>query len=585
MKSSTTANGLTLRVIAGTHSAILGFDLQENKRKGCLGFSVQRFDLGPAQGPPAPAGAVPTRWLPNLLQFAPAAAPAGTLATTETAPLQKFRWGDYTLRPGQRYRYRLVPRYGTPSQLLWNLQGQPLSDQDGVSVEVTTEDPTHPDTMVFFNRAAAASGAFNQKFAQVKDVSDNSPDAAAARKWLSNGLEEGLLAFLAQATGPGYALHAAIYEFQKPNLLAALQAAAQRGAAVEVVYHARQKSAGEASADHTKAQNEQAIAAAGLAGTPGLALHPRRADPQAAIMHNKFVVLLRQDAAGPPQPVAVWTGSTNWTDGGLYGQLNVGHGVYEARAAALYERYFQLLKADLPAHDLKHQLASLTPVSLLLPKGEQITPIFSPQSSNSMLHLYASLCAGAQCLLVSAPFALSPIVLAALTKRPAGTAQFMLLDKASSLGSGEEVHLIEDDPASSIAVATTLSSPLHDFQNHVLEGREGFHHAGIHIHSKIILADPFGSDPILVTGSANFSNNSTEVNDSNSLLVRGHSAVADIYATDFMRMFEHYHFRASAAKAPADKPLGLKADDTWADKYYVKGSKEARDRRLFAGTL
>ncbi len=585
MKSSISKNGLTLRVIAGTHSAILGIDLQENKRKGCLGFSIQRTDLGPANGAAAVAPK-PPRWLPNMLQFATAAVPAaGQYATTDTAPLQKFRWGDYALYPGQRYRFRVVPRYGTPGQLLWNQQGTALSDSDGVVVEVATEDPLHPETMVIFNRAAAASEAFNQKFKNVKDVSDASAEAALARKWLSNGLEEALLAYLAQATGPDYSLHAAVYEFQKPTLLAALKAAAQRGATVDVVYHARQKGTDEAATDDTKRKNEQAIADAGLAGTPNLTLRPRQANPQAAIMHNKFVVLLKKDAAGQPQPLAVWTGSTNWTDGGLYGQLNVGHAVFEPKVAATYEQCFQLLATDPTPHDLKHALEGLTPVSLLLPKGEQVVPIFSPQNSDAMLHLYASLCQNSRCLFVSAPFALSPIVLAALTKRPPETAQFMLLDKQGSLGKGEQVNIIQNDPATSIAVATTLSSPLHDFQNHLLEEREGFHHAGIHIHSKIILADPFGSDPILVTGSANFSNNSTEVNDSNSLVVRGHTAVADIYATDFMRMFEHYHFRASLAKAPATKPLGLAADDTWADKYYVVGSKEAHDRRLFAGTL
>ena len=584
MKSSITKNGLTLRVIAGTHSAIIGIDLQESKRKGCLGFSVQRTDLGPAGGPAGEQGPA-ARWLPNMLRFNTAPAAGNGVATTDTAPLQKFRWGDYALYPGRHYRFRVVPRYGTPDNLLWNPAGTPLSDKDGVTVDVTTEDPTHPETMVFFNRAAAASEAFNRKFRGVKDISDTSPQAEQARKWLSNGLEEGLLAYLGQAASSDYALHAAIYEFQKPSLLAALKAAAQRGASVQVVYHARQKAPGEAATDATKAKNEQAIAAAGLASVPGLTLHPRKANPQAAIMHDKFVVLLKKDAAGQLQPVAVWTGSTNWTDGGLYGQLNVGHAVYETKVADTYEQYFQLLATDPAPHDLKHALETLTPVSLLLPNGEQTVPIFSPQSSEVMLHLYASLCANAKCLLVSAPFALSPILLAALTKKPAGTAQFMLLDKQGSLGKGEEVHLVEDDPATSIAVATTLSSPLHDFQNNLLAEREGFHHAGIHIHSKIILADPFGSDPILVTGSANFSNNSTTVNDSNSLVVRGHPAVADIYVTDFMRMFEHYHFRASMAKAPPTQPLGLKPDDTWADKYYVKDSKEARDRRLFAGTL
>src|SRR5262249_36030463 len=101
------------------------------------------------------------------------------------------------------------------------------------------------------------------------------------------------------------------------------------------------------------------------------------------------------------------------------------------------------------------------------------------------------------------------------------------------------------------------------------------------------LVDPLGSDPILVTGSANFSRNSTEVNDSNSLVIRGHTAVADIYLTEFMRMFEQYHFRASVAAAGGklkSKPLGRHADDTWSEKYYVKDRTAERDRRMFAGT-
>ena len=131
---------------------------------------------------------------------------------------------------------------------------------------------------------------------------------------------------------------------------------------------------------------------------------------------------------------------------------------------------------------------------------------------------------------------------------------------------------------------------LTDFQEGMLKKTtaEHYHHAGIHIHSKIILADPFGDDPILVTGSANYSNNSTIHNDSNSLLVRGNTAVADIYATEFLRMFEHYRFRAEKAKAEAAKatepPLGLKEDDSWSAPYYVEGSNDELGRKLFAGT-
>jgi len=303
-------------------------------------------------------------------------------------------------------------------------------------------------------------------------------------------------------------------------------------------------------------------------------------------MHNKFLVLL-QKVDGKLVSKAVWTGSTNWTDGALYGQLNVGHAVYDEEVAQIYDSYFNVLHDDASATATKQALATLTPVSLTVPPGHQVIPVLSPQSDDTMLHLYSSLCEGAKSLLVSAPFALSPIILRALSNKNDQAMRFMLLDKVSSLGGPEEVNVIEGDPGNSIAVATTLSSPLHDFQTKLLEGKESFHHAGIHIHSKIFAIDPFGSDPIIVTGSANFSNNSTVVNDSNTLIIRGNTAVADIYACEFMRMFEHYHFRAKvAAKAKEKGSLGmaLSESDAWTKKYYVKDSLEEKDRRLFAGT-
>jgi phosphatidylserine/phosphatidylglycerophosphate/cardiolipin synthase-like enzyme len=455
--------------------------------------------------------------------------------------------------------------------------------EDGVEVEVTTEDPTSQETAVVFNRAAAASGAFNMKFGNVKNLEEDTEDAKAARAWLSHGLEEAILAFLARAEDESYALHAAIYEFQKPELLQGLKDALARGVDVQVVYHHRQKN----DEDKTATKNDAAINKVDEAVQTNRlkdVVTQRKANPQAAIMHNKFVVLLKE-VDGEKVPQAVLSGSTNWTDGGIYGQLNVAHMVYDPDVAATYEAYFQLLKADTQASPLKHALSAITPISLLLPGEHKVVPIFSPQDNDTMLHLYAGLSENAKCLMISAPFALSPIILAALTKKRDDVLRFMLLDKMGSLGKGEEVHVIQGDPANSIAAATTLSSPLHDFQGKLLEGKESFHHAGIHIHSKIILVDPFGSDPILVTGSANFSRNSTEVNDSNSMVIRGHTAVTDIYVTEFMRMFEHYHFRSSEAAADAEKPMALAEDDSWSKKYYVKDSIAERDRRMFAGTL
>src|SRR4051812_45112735 len=108
MRASLTKNGLTLRVIAGTTNVILGMNLEARKRPQCLGFSIRRIDLDKN------GAKVAERWLPNMLKF-----PADTTKdniTTLIAPLQKFRWGDYTCDPGHTYRYQVVPRYGQPKK-------------------------------------------------------------------------------------------------------------------------------------------------------------------------------------------------------------------------------------------------------------------------------------------------------------------------------------------------------------------------------------------------------------------------------------------------------------------------------------
>lgn len=261
-------------------------------------------------------------------------------------------------------------------------------------------------------------------------------------------------------------------------------------------------------------------------------------------------------------PQAVWTGSTNWTDGAICGQLNVGHAFYDPEIAAVYEQLFQHLRADEAASPLKAALAKLTPVPAKLPTEPGVYPLFSPQPSQAMLDLYGAVCANARCLLVCAPFELATQIRDTFTKHAPDALHFLLVDKTDSLGSSQEVSVIRGEADTEVSVAMTLSSPLHDYQNRLLEGQESFHHAGVHIHAKIIAADPFGPDAIVVTGSANYSVNSTTSNDSNSLIIRGNTGVADIYATEFMRMFEHYQFRGIAAQQPSGKPLGLSEDDS-----------------------
>src|SRR5512135_3748939 len=105
MRNSQTQDGLTLRVIAGTHCNILGIDLDPSRQNGCLGFSIQRTDLGPKDAP-FPLAQQQATWLPNMLQF-PKDTSDPKQNTTQTSPLQSFRWGDWVATPSHTYRFKV----------------------------------------------------------------------------------------------------------------------------------------------------------------------------------------------------------------------------------------------------------------------------------------------------------------------------------------------------------------------------------------------------------------------------------------------------------------------------------------------
>ena len=109
-----------------------------------------------------------------------------------------------------------------------------------------------------------------------------------------------------------------------------------------------------------------------------------------------------------------------------------------------------------------------------------------------------------------------------------------------------------------------------------------------YIHSKFLLQDPLGADPIVVTGSANFSDASTNDNDENMLVIRGDQRVADIYFTEFNRLFNHYYFRSveestkAAGRDEAAGSLFLKENDGMARQLQA-GSLKQKRVDMFAG--
>ena len=96
------------------------------------------------------------------------------------------------------------------------------------------------------------------------------------------------------------------------------------------------------------------------------------------------------------------------------------------------------------------------------------------------------------------------------------------------------------------------------------------------IHSKVVVIDPF-SDPIVITGSHNFSRPASIANDENLLFIKGNKALAQRYAVNIMSTYQHFRWRAYLQQCQVQhrRPWQhLRPDDRW------QRRQSARDAEL-----
>lgn len=560
MRARNQSGGMSFCAVSGDYVVHFGFDADEALLAGSRGFGIQRFDITD------PGHERADGWLLASRHFHDDRTgydPARGGYATGSQPLQGFRWGDYTVRPGRRYRYRLVLLEGDPGG---------LTQRAEVSVEIATEAVDLGDHCVWFNRGVAGSQAYARKFKN-KSPAQAGPGAFV---WLSRGLEEALLDFIAAAKGPGFGLRGAFYEFTNVRVLDALADARRRGADVALVVDDRP-------GDPEGVKNEAAAARHDLTAAITWRKHA------SGIPHNKFMVLLEGG-----KPTAVWTGSTNISDGGIFGHSNVGHRVRHEATAKSYLDYWTQLRRDLASDAMKDQVETLSSVPKDAPAaGTQV--IFSPRHGTGALKWYARrLVAASDIVMLTCPFGVTETMEEALNT-PTDSLRYVLLDKPDA-----GVEVMKRVSTNSFAVGAKL--PGRSLTGWAAEALTGFNHAVLYIHTKYMLLDPLGDDPVVITGSANWSDPSVSSNDENMLVIRGDKRVADIYLTEFMRLFDHFEFRSrinrgrpQAAKL-ADQPLAadpaaalvvepdedaLKLTDAWWTEHFEPGSPRARERNAF----
>ncbi|MGF6487961.1 phospholipase D-like domain-containing protein [Pseudomonas frederiksbergensis] len=534
-----------VKAYAGTNGVLLAIDLAERRRKGLLGFAIEKQQ-----------GNKPWLFLFNSLTFPGKAHtfPQFHATPSDTAPLQKFRWADYAVNPGVTIHYRIHLAYGTAD-----------APQLGEFLEVTltTDNGLPAGQSVIFNRAVAASQAFQRKFADLdallsankKLPIEEWPDAP--RQWLENGLLARLLGFIERAEDGRWALDIAIYEYQLKVIVDAVNAAFERGVKVRVLYHAQPD-------EDTTAMNEASLEKIPAANKRGRVTHN--------IFHNKFMVLSRLDAAGQHQPEAVLCGSTNFTPNGVYRQANVVHVLDDARIGASYLQTFEQVWAD--PTDVGATREWLTENNPMQPE-QALFAGFSPRSGQGDLREFVDIInAAKKDLLFVTAFALPDEVLNALLGLPHDDIlRYGLQNTVSSITG------FHADRTAQFAATALLNTGLEGWLKENMKGQKG----RLLVHTKAIVVDFTSDTPTIISGSHNLSEAASNGNDENYLIIRGDTDLADRYGLELLRFYEHYRFRYFAKKLALKQVRPLAADDSWTDDYYREGDLRMLSRLRFAG--
>ena len=541
----------TATALVGTHSAIIGWDIDpEADREGLLGFAIRRLDYDPKT-----EKLLSATWLNGQKRFK-CDRDAGVDVKSKDAPFQRFHWNDYALDSEKSYVYEVYPAFGEPCDLKLE---QPLK----LPFRPTAE--TVDEIGIFFNRGVTSAQAYLDRFKGARP--DQVPDDAAYT-WLSRGLKESLLAFIARAER-GDTLHVAIYEFHDPEIAAALKRAiTKQKAKVEIVAHATGDKATKLNVAMLKEH--------------GLEAHAKLRKRAGNISHNKFVVLLTGD-----EPRAVWTGSSNFSENAFYFQTNNALELPYPEIARIYEDYFQVLREDPKLARAKQgqqwaqdQVEAIN-TSFAPPATFDAQVLFSPVRSDHVIDATIELLRSAQsAVFVSAPFAMEKPIVDAIGENETRILEYGLVNATAKK---------KIDGLKRRSTRFITPSVLETYMGRKWDAKAFGQHK---IHSKLVIVDPWGANPALLVGSSNHSDESCRRNDENNLLIRGDRRIISVMTTEFMRMFDHYKIRdfinsIQRGTADADDKYLKETVEGWARTSFDPNARshKFRDREVFSGKL
>jgi phosphatidylserine/phosphatidylglycerophosphate/cardiolipin synthase-like enzyme len=514
---------------------------------GCRGFAIQRSRGGEVQ------------YLHNSVGFE-----VGETFPQDAPwrwPIQRYLWWDYGVAPGDVVKYRVIPVTGTAAELN---EREDLAS--AWSQELTITSQLTPHIAAYFNKGVVAAQWVSRALKEEDPEMTPKEGLLEIIKHVGDPLRDALGGLLKREVldvldGRDAGLYAALYELNDPELITALKGL---GAKANVIL------ANGAFSPKKPDENEEARK--DLRDHSDVHVYDRLV-ASGHFAHNKFAVVC--DAAGDAQKVL--TGSTNWTVSGLCSQANNGLVISDHAVADRFLTQWHALEqagAGFP----KELIDANSQQQQFEVDGIKLTPWFAPTSAQQDLDYARKLIAEAK---ESALFLFfNPGIY-----REDPHKQTLLQDVLERRGDGlyirgvvnqEIAKVTEDADPPKHPVTLVGASGETPLEKAVLVPANIAHKVGdfepelrgaspVMVHSKVVVLDPFGEHPVLMTGSHNLGVKASSENDDNLVILEGAAAapLAIAYAVNILAIFQEYRWNHYASQHPTGGWHGLEDNETW----------------------
>jgi len=523
---------------------------------GCRGFALERQTKGQAQ----------TTFVPTWVGFKGEKHKTGESRPSTVWPIQRYIWSDYGVNPGDQVRYRSIPMVGPAA----NLAQAAAAEWSDWSNWVTIGTGQSAGLEAYFNRGIVpAQWLARQKPSKASMQADIDNPASKNRLFLSGELRTALLGLLKQAKKDGVEIYAALYELNDPELIAALKAIGGKCNLIlgSGAYKAANKKKGTpAETDENASVRKDLQSNSTVHVSDRLVTSPHFA-------HNKFVVFF--DKQG--HPATLWTGSTNWTVTGLCTQVNNGILIDSPTLAAAYFTRWTELKDAGATYPASLSLDGSTPAKVAL-NGFQMTAWNAPVQNLVDLAdakarinnakqgvLFLMFNPGPKNTLLNAILALDPnklFIHGVVNQDPGGNKAPLI--KLTHKGKQLPPKALDAILPAGLTNSRTWFDKTFTF-NMVM------------IHSKVIVIDPFGQHPVVMTGSHNLGPKASGKNDDNLVIIESAPGLAAEYAVNILGVYGHFKWLYNQSLKNTNGPKkGVKSspqydgnfdDDLWQNWY------------------